>query len=399
MKKLPLISALIIVSILSADEDFTNYLTDDKNQIFDYEQQKSKLEASKLRKSWVSPVIISYSKNQDKHKSPVRRTNEYYGSSAFSIGIDQPIFKSGGIQYTIKKANLLDDLNFRQIEASKRQTISRTIEILFNIKKAKLRLKKLDYLIKNNDIEILKKEESYDAGLIDSSALNNALIERNVNQSLKLEVKLSLSQLKSQFETLSDHNPDKIKIPNLRLISLDEYRSRNSDIAIKELQSIEKKYNNKITWSKYLPTVSVNARYTNSDFDEGNIDNFEDKRVGLSVSIPLSINSKDDIESSKVDYMKSVIQTQDSRRTARIEHASIRRNIDIIDRRIELTIKDEKLYSRLYARTKDLAAIGDQTPLDVKTMFNALKIKQLDRQIYQVDKQLQLLQLYTKISE
>jgi len=398
LKNLLVVFSILGAGVLGADESLTNYLTDDKNQLFDYEQKKSELEASKLRKSWVSPVILSYQKSKDKHDSPTRPKDKYYESSAFSVGIDQPIFKSGGIYYTIKQANNLQEMNFQQIEANKRKSIAQAIEILFSIKKSKLRLKKLDYLIKNNDIEISKKKESYSAGLLDSSALNNAIIERNVNQSLKLEIGLALSNLKSSFETLSNHNPDNIKPPKLHLISLDKYKSKNSDIAIKELQAIQNRYNSKITWSRYLPTVSVNARYTNTDVEESRLDNFEDKKVGFSISMPLSINSSDDIESSRVDYMKSVVQTQDSIRTAKIEYANIRRSIDIINKRIALTKKDEKLYKKLYAHTKDLVIAGDQTELDAQTMKNALKIKQLDRQIYQVDKQLQLLKLYTKIA-
>jgi len=114
--------------------------------------------------------------------------------------------------------------------------------------------------------------------------------------------------------------------------------------------------------------------------------------------MPISINSSDDIESSRVDYMKSVVQTQDTKRTAGIEYANIRRSIDIINKRITLTKKDEKLYKKLYNHTKDMVITGDQTKLDAQTMKNALKIKQLDRKIYQVDKQLELLKLYVKIA-
>ena len=398
MKNLLVVFSILGTSIIGADESLTNYLTDDKNLIFDYEQKKSELEASKLRKSWVSPVVLSYQKSKDKHRSPARNSDKYYETSAFSVGIDQPIFKSGGIYYTIKQADNLQELNFQQIEASKRQSIAKAIEILFNIKKAKLQLKKLDYLIKNNSIEIRKKSESYDAGLLDSSVLNNAIIERNKNQSLKLDIKLSLSNLKSTFETFSNHNPDKIKLPRLHLISLDKYKSKNSDIAIKELQAKQSHYNSQITWSRYLPTVSINARYTNSDIEESGLNNFKDRKIGFTVSMPISINSSDDIESSRVDYMKSVVQTQDTKRTAGIEYANIRRSIDIINKRIALTKKDEKLYGKLYRHTKDMVITGDQTKLDAQTMKNALKIKQLDRKIYQVDKQLELLKLYTKIA-
>jgi len=63
-----------------------------------------------------------------------------------------------------------------------------------------------------------------------------------------------------------------------------------------------------------------------------------------------------------------------------------------------LAQKDERLYRRLYKRTKDLVKAGEKTKQDVQTMRNSLKIKKLDRRIYALEKQQQLLKLYTKVS-
>jgi hypothetical protein len=69
----------------------------------------------------------------------------------------------------------------------------------------------------------------------------------------------------------------------------------------------------------------------------------------------------------------------------------------VIDKKIALARKDEKLYSRLYKTTKNLASVGEKTSYDTAMMHNSLKVKKLDRQIYMLDKQIELLALYTKV--
>jgi hypothetical protein len=59
---------------------------------------------------------------------------------------------------------------------------------------------------------------------------------------------------------------------------------------------------------------------------------------------------------------------------------------------------DEALYRKLLASTKALAEAGEKTDQDVRTMRNSLAIKRLDRRIYYLEKQLQLLKLYAKVA-
>jgi hypothetical protein len=47
--------------------------------------------------------------------------------------------------------------------------------------------------------------------------------------------------------------------------------------------------------------------------------------------------------------------------------------------------------------TKDLVGAGEKTQLDADIMSNSLQIRRLDQQIYGIDKQLKLLQLYIRV--
>lgn len=380
------------VGSVSAQSQLQNYLTNEKNLIFNLQEYKNQLEADKLSSGWISPIMLNYQKNWT--TQPLIGTQS---STAFSIGINQPIFKSGGIYYAIKFANALRDANEKDIAIQKRKLIGQAIDILYSIKKIHLQLKKFRLMVRNDSIDINKKQESYNAGILDSSFLDQAILKRNMDESSRLDLELTLAKLRSSFRTISKKNPDRLKTPKLSLISLKNYKNRNMDLASKELHALEKKYTSKMTWAKYLPTVSVNANYINTDTNTAGMKQ-DYSTYGFKISMPINVNTFKDIESSRVSHMQSVVELQDSKRAAKLEYNLIRKSINIIDRRISLAKKDEALYRNLYKRTKDLVKAGEKTSHDSETMLNSLKIKKLDRQIYYIDKQQQLLSLYIKVS-
>ncbi|NKQ40349.1 MAG: TolC family protein [Sulfurovum sp.] len=392
LKKLFLLCSIFATSYISAESDLENYLTQEKNLIFNYQEMKNQLEMDKLHDSWISPVMVTYQKNWT--TQPLSGTKS---SSAFSIGIDQPIFRSGGIYYAIKYSDALRGVNSQDIAMKKKQLIGQAIDMLYNIKKLKLQHQKLKLLVRNDTIDIQRKQESYGAGILDSSFLDQAILKRNQNESQMLDIEMNLAKLRNSFKLLSRKNPDKLKTPRLKMISSKYYKNNNMDLALKQLKSLEKEYSNKMTWAKYLPTISVNARYTNTDINTPGMDD-DYSTYGFKISVPLNINAATDIESSRVSYMLSVTEMQDSRRTAGIEHSIVRKSISILNKRISLAKKDEALYRRLYNRTKDLVKAGEKTKQDAQTMLNSLNIKQLDRKIYDIEKQQQLLKLYIKVS-
>ena len=392
LKKLLLLFSLTVATHVTAGSDLENYLTEEKNLIFGYQEMKNQLEMDKLHDSWISPITISYQENWT-----TQPRSGTVSSSAFSIGIDQPIFRSGGIYYAIKYSDALRGANSREIAMQKRALIGQAIDILFSIKKAKLQYQKLRLLIQNDTIDIRRKQESYDAGVLDSSFLDQAILKRNQDASQLLDIELSLATLRSNFKRLSRKNPDKLRLPHLKMLSLKHYRRNHADVAAKRLRALEKAYSSKMTWAKYLPSISVNARYTNTNQNLPGMDD-DYSTYGFRISIPLNINSTTDIESSRVSYMQSMTELQDSRRAVALEYAIVRKSIAILDRKSTLARKDEALYRRLYSRTKDLVKAGEKTRQDAQIMHNSLKIKKLDRRIYAIEKQQQLLKLYTKVS-
>jgi len=379
---------------LAAREDLANYLSHEKNLLFDYQSEYNRLQSALLRKSWISPIMLSYSERGD---------DQYPGSGksrTFSVGIDQPIFKSGGIYYAIKFANIQESANQTEIELQRRQQIVQAINILFELKKNRLQQRQLRLKIRNDLIDITRKREQYDAGVIDSSFLNQAILQRNRDQTTLLVTELSEKNLYNAFSLLSDKNPDTLKTPRLRLIKREEYRRNNMELEVQRQRVDQSEYDSKLTWAKYLPTFSLSGTYyrTNDDYVStipGAKENYY--QYGFRISMPLSVNAPQDIEASRVAYLQQAVQLQDDQRRVESEYQLVIDTIRIIDKKIALARSDERLYRELLKSTKEQAQAGQKTTLDVETMRNSMKMAGLDARIYEIEKQIQLLKLYAKI--
>ncbi|WP_457602803.1 TolC family protein [Nitratifractor sp.] len=394
LKKLWLLSNLLLLP-LAAGSDLTNYLSREKNLIFDYQEEANRLESAVLRKSWISPVMLSYGES---------RSDQPWGEEArdstFSVGINQPIFKSGGIYYAVKFANAQEGATAAQIRLQRRQMITQAIEVLFDLRKNRLQQRQLRLKIRNDEIDIRRKREQYDAGVIDSSFLNQAILQRNQDRTSLLVLQLAEKNLRNAFSLLSDKNPDGLRLPHLRLISRRRYRQNNLELEAQRLQLAGSEYNSKMTWSKYLPTLSVNANYYDTDSNRPLIGVHDDYyRYGFQISMPLSVNAPQDIEAGRVRYLQQAVQLQDMRKSVASEYKLVLDTLAIIDKKIALARSDEKLYRSLLRSTREQAQAGQKTQLDVETMRNAMEMAKLDAKVYGVEKQIELLKLYGKIHE
>jgi outer membrane protein TolC len=213
-------------------------------------------------------------------------------------------------------------------------------------------------------------------------------------------MEMSLMSLEKNFALLSDKNPNEIKLPKLKLISAERYKGENLELARDKLRAKEKGYNSKITWAKYMPTVSVQARYIDEDtnplFARPGLEE-QYFTYGFTISMPININMFSDVEASKVDHLKAQTEVLERKNTIDQEYKLVKRKLRIIDKKITLARKDESLYKRLYRTTKNLADAGDKTSYDTALMRNSLEVRKLDKKIYAIDKQIELLGLYTKV--
>ncbi|SFZ97719.1 FIG01146407: hypothetical protein [hydrothermal vent metagenome] len=381
-------------SLVHADE-LGDILSKNKELMFDYDIKSNELQSDMLSKSWINPVTVRYNKDYT-----TRFKSGRVDTGTFSVFIDQPIFRSGGIYYAIKYSSALRDANNVEIKIQRRQMIGDAVSILFNLKKNKLEQKKMSYLIKNDKIDIRQKRDSYDSGILDSSFLDQAILKKSQDEATLLELELNYLELKQRFSLLSNKNPNKLRLPKLKMISKSNYKSQNLELKRDVLRAEESSYNTKVTTAKYLPTLSLQGQYTDGDLNPLFPNNGVEERYynyGFSVSMPLDINSFSDIEASKVAKLKAATQVLDRKDTVDQEYQWIYNSLSVLDKKIYLAKKDEKVYKNLLHLTKDLVQAGEKTEFDSEIMSNSLSIRKIDQQIYAIDKQLKLLKLYIRV--
>jgi outer membrane protein TolC len=363
--------------------------------MFEYDLERNELESDKLSKSWINPVMLRYTKNYS-----TQFPGQTIKTGNYAVSIDQPIFRSGGIYNAIKYADAFRQANRTEIILQRRAMIGDAVSILFQLKKNALQQKKMAYQIKNDRIDIRQKRDSYNAGILDSSFLDQAILKKSQDEATLLELQLNLLELKQRFSLLSDKDPDTFQLPELKLITKENYQAEHLELKRDILLASESYYQENMTIAKYLPAVSLQGQYLAGDLNplwasSGIKENYYN--YGFSVSMPIDINSLTDIESSKVAKLKAATQVLDRKETVDEEYDWIRNSLNILDRKITLAKKDEQVYGNLYRLTKDLAKAGEKTALDVEVMYNSRQIRKLDQKIYEIDKQIQLLKLYIRV--
>ncbi len=385
-----------------------DYLSKLKRKQFGYEYEKTDQESSKLRDSWIRPVILQYNIN---HSNP----NENYGAGesenqSAAIVMDQPIFQSGGIIYGVKFANASREFSNYSIDQQKRIMIKQTIDLLMQVKQSDLTIAKQRLQIANSTINLEQKREQYLNGQLDSGFLNNAIIELNLVKQALFDLETRNAQLISQFKKLSDLDPKTAKIPFLAIVNEKRFLEENIDIKLAESESEKNRYYKNVTLVKYLPSVNLQASYNWQKqssyfvFDPSqpalaSSSETDYYRYGITASMPLDINSYNDYEASKVEYLKSKVVIDDKKRELKLLYEQVMQNLLNYEKKIALAEENRVLYETLLKDTIDLFHAGYKTQYDVDLLSNSMGIEEINKKVYEIDKQLELLTLYEKMTE
>jgi len=411
MKVLSLWTALLaLYSLSSADEQVNgsleSYISDSKQQQFEYSYEKNEAESSKLRDSWISPFMFNYSfsKNKQEDEAYIGQAgvvpaldNEWDQQSA-SVTWTQPIFQSGGIYYGIKYATASGEYANYSVDVTKRKLIKDAISILMQIRQSDLRIKRQNLQIRNAEIALEQKKEQYLNGQLDSSFLDNAILDRNKIIQALYDIETSKERLISKFEALSDKDYKKAAVPKLGEISKKEFLENNIILKMSDSELEKNRYFKDVTIAKYLPKVNFSAGYTWNDetimFGTFNRPENRSYNYGIKASIPLDINTFDDISSSKVDYLKSKVVLEDKKRELGALYDQVVQNVDNLAKKINLSIENKFIYKKLVDETRELFKAGYKTEYDIELLKNSYEMADIDSEIYDIDKQLELLTLY-----
>lgn len=402
MKHLVLCSVLLFCTLEA--EEFDSYLSGLKNKEFSYDYEKAKTDKNKLRDSWIQPLEMKYT---------ISKSNPYNEEGAqtqktqnAAIIMDQPIFKSGGIYYGIKFAQASYKYNRYSIDAARRKLIKEAVQLLMQIKQSALSIKKQELQIDNARINLEQKTEQYLNGQLDSGFLNSAIIEKNRAVQALYDLQTNQERLVSKFEAISDLDYKEAAIPSLKLIAEEAFLQNNVDIKQIQSESEKNRYNKNVTLSKYLPTLSLTAGYNWDKLENpsfAGLTNLQSPpetkyyNYGLKATMPLDFNTFRDIESSRVEYLKSLVLVDDKKREYRALYEQVMQNMKNFDKKIVLSAENKSLYSKLLEDTKQLYTAGYKTEYDVQNLANSVEIEKVDQKIFEIDKQLELLNLYEKL--
>ncbi|SMC09845.1 TolC family protein [Nitratiruptor tergarcus] len=369
-----------------------------KEQEIELDKKKSIVEAKILHDSWINPINMRYT-----YQKGDQYPNQLFKS--FSIQVDQPIFKSGGIYKAILYANAKKRSALFGVQSKEKSYVFRYIRLALQYKQLQLSIKKQKLLIENAKLDILIKKDQYLHGEIDSTFLDNAILNKNRLAIALIDLEDKLQQTKKEIKNISDLDPDSAQIPRFTLIQRAEFLQKN--LSLKQSQAdIEANKNYAyMSIARYLPSLSLFANY-NSQKMQGSLyvpgykysDSY--KTYGFRISMPLfDINALRNIESAKIDYLKSKNHLLQLMREKRNFYKTSLHSLKLLDKKIALTKEDLGLYEGLLKDTKDRFEAGEKTKYDVQIMQNSLKTKELDLKIFDMQKQIILSQLYQEMSD
>jgi len=371
---------------------YAGILSETKQKEIDFDRLKTIKDSQETKKSWINPIIFQYSYQKDNTLGSVTTTN------LFSISINQPIFKSGAIYYSIKYANLAKKYNLDQVELQKRALIKKALDLVYDYNISKLNEKIVKLKIKNAKIDVKRKKEAFLSGSGDSSLLDNAILGLN---SLKLsleDIRTNINQIKYSFANLSDLNIDNVKLPHFKIISKDKFLNENIELNSQKIYKKIKNYLYKMQVGNQLLTVSFNGSYNYKETENKKIDKQNYYIVGISASVPLDVNAKTKIEKTKIDYLKSQVLLQDKIKELLNNYKMTIEKINSLKNKLKIYDENVKIYNSLINSTQESIKAGTSTLLDLEVLQNSKMQAVLNKRIVELQIQKTLLELYYKLN-
>ena len=386
-----LLCSLIFSNLYAQTEAFDEKILSEKRlKNFDLTKEQIKEDSSKLRKDWINPITYQYTNN----------LGEDFKTQRSMISINQPIFQSGGIYEAIKYADNSYKYADLDLAQQKKELIKEALNTLFNIEKTNLNIQKAQYTLENAKIDVNRKKEQVLNGFLDASYLDDALLTLNTTKHNLVDLKYQKEELINNFNNISSSDYTNFELPTFTIFSEKEFLENN--INLKKIEAdIDKKGNYSfMTMAKYLP--SVNAYYNYSKYHETD-DNIKlskenDQTFGVSVTVPFDSRTFNDVQSKRIDYLKSKLNLENKISDEKTFFKSKLQKLSMLDERLQITRDDLEVYDSILKTINEEKIAQIKTQSDLDTLQNSQKIKSLDLKIYEIDKQLELLEMYVKLS-
>ena len=368
-------------------------LSSEKQTILRQQQEIYDSEHEKLRTNWIAPINLNAAYHYDKSALG----NTHSDMKSISASISQDIFRSGGINYQIDYA----DAKFQTNSVTLQRQIASLNETLFTalltVQKSLLQLEQSRLRLNNQEIEIFIKRQLYDAGKVDITELNNALMMKSNELKIYASTKYTIAQQRFEVAKISDINPETFAIPRFELVMKEDYVQNQFDLQYSRSQSdtLGKLYG--VTRSNYLPSLAVNGNIGYQSYDPKELPTSysgDYYSAGLSLNLPLVYNASSTIQEAKASYLQEVAATADKRRELEATYAQSIEKIESYREYIAITAENLKLYDELIRVIDAGVNAGTKTGYDLQTLKNSKRIEELEIQINEINIQIELAKLH-----
>ena len=371
-----------------------NILSDLENKNLNLQRNQIIQDSSATKKSWINPIILEYTINKSNSLQTTTSTTK-----TFSITLNQPIFKSGAIFYSIKYANDLKNLNEKNLILTKRKLIKSAYDLAYDYKITKLNEKILKLKIKNALIDVKRKKEDYKNGVLDLTFLNNAIISLNSLKLSLVDIQNQLENIKFNFQNLSDLDIKKVNLKLFKIMPLNKFLDRNIELKIKKLNQKVNKDLYKMQIGNSLVTIFINGSYNYQDTYYSNMPNSKMNfySIGMGISIPIDVKAKNNIQKAKIHYLISKYDYLQKKRELINEYKSTLINIKMLQKKIKIYKDNIKLYEGLINSVKEDIKAGNATEDDLNILKNSKEINFIQIKILKLKIQKTLLGLYYRL--
>ena len=386
MKRFFLLS-LLTISVFAKEEP-NSVLSPLKNEIKELKIKSSEEKQKVNQYDWLSDIDLSLSQSKD---------NENEKSKDYSLSLSQEVYNFGGISAKIDYANYLFKQESLKIQMDNQDDLYLLYSNIINLLVNNLTIKQNILNTKNKEIEVNIKKSQYKNGESDISELNDAIMTKNLLEDTKMELMLEKVKYQNEIKKLTQYDISNIDFPKVSLLNKDEFLANSSKKRYTQIESKISQTQYQKTKSSYLPSLKINgsAGYNNSD-TTNNLDDYY--KYGASISIPLSYTSSNDIQQSKLIFLKNKKEEDLTYIELENTYETSYETIKQYEKRINLALNDIKLYEELLRLNQEEYNAGFKAMEDVDTLKNSKEIRQLDIEKYKLYIKKEILFLYFQIS-
>jgi len=389
LKKFKL-APLLIIGLITNLYSSQDYLSQTKQDILNFSYDKAIEDSDKLEKDWINPINYQY----------IYSNTDTYNTTKSYISISQPIFKSGGIYFAIKYANSVKNETTISIDVQKKELIKETVNLLFQIKKINISISKQNLLIQNAVLDIQRKKEQVLNGILDTSFLDNSILDANSKRNTLIDLEYEKVTLNNNLHNLSDKKFEELEVPELSMTNQEQFLNQNIYVQQAKDEINTSYWLKNLTYSNYLPTINLTADYTKYHDTDNQINLTEEStNYGFNISIPLDIKSSSTIQSAKIEYLQKKSLLIEKETEEQVIFNNSQAKIKNLNKKIEIAKSDIKLYDSLVTQIKEQLEVGIKTQSDLETIQNSQKVKILDIKSLEIEEQIELLEIYSRMQQ